>query len=315
VILGVLETVLPVFLLVGAGYGAVRAGLFDAAEMGTILRFCTRIAIPTLLFSVMTGLDLGATFDGRFLFSFYAAAAVAFALGWAAARWGFGRRPGESVAIGFGALFSNSILMGLPVMERAYGAEALGPSYAIIAIHAPFCYLVGITAMEWARADGRGTVATVRAVGREMGRNALTIGLALGLAVNLSGLEPPEALMSAAGLLGRAGLPAALFALGGALTRYSARAGLGESATISALALVVHPGLAWVLAGPVFGLAPEFVRAAVVTAAMPPGINAYLFAAMYRRGEDVAAATVLIATLAAVVSASVWLAALKVVYP
>ncbi|HKK35019.1 MAG TPA: AEC family transporter, partial [Paracoccaceae bacterium] len=95
----------------------------------------------------------------------------------------------------------------------------------------------------------------------------------------------------------------------------SARAGLGLSGTVTALALLVHPGIAWLLAGPVFGLAPEFVRAAVVTAAMPPGINAYLFAAMYRRGEDVAAATVLIATLAAVVTASIWLAALRAAYP
>ncbi len=311
----VLETVLPVFLLVGAGYGAVRARLFEAAEMGVILRFCTRIAIPTLLFAAVARLDLGETFDGRFLLSFYAGAVIAFALGWLAARYPFGRRPGESVAIGFGALFSNSILMGLPVMERAYGADALGPSFAIIAIHAPVCYLIGITAMEAARADGRGAAATAKAVVSEMSRNALTIGLGLGLAVNLTGLAPPAPVMEAAGLLGRAGLPAALFALGGTLTRYSARAGLGLSGTVTALALLVHPGIAWLLAGPVFGLAPEFVRAAVVTAAMPPGINAYLFAAMYRRGEDVAAATVLIATLAAVVTASIWLAALRAAYP
>ena len=311
----VLDAVLPVFLLVGAGYGAVRFGLFAQGDVAAILRFCTRVAIPVLLATAVARLDLGATFDGRFLAGFYAAALAAFALAWIGARVGFRRRPGESVAIAFGALFSNSILLGLPVMERAYGADALGPSYAIIAIHAPVCYLVGIAAMEGARADGRGPLATLRAIGSEMGRNALTWGLAVGFAINLTGLAPPAPVMESATLLGRAGLPAALFALGGALTGYSVRSGLGESAMVATLALAAHPGLAWLLCGPVFGLAPEFVRPAGVTAAMPPGINAYLFAAMYSRGEAVAAASVLIATLAAVLSASLWLAALKAAYP
>jgi len=315
VIGAVLDAVLPVFLLVGAGWGAVRYGLFAEGDVAAVLRFCTRVAIPVLLATAVARLDLSRSFEPRLLAGFYAGALASFALAWIGVRRGFGRRPGESVAIAFGALFSNSILLGLPVMERAFGAEALGPSYAIIAIHAPVCYLVGIAAMEGARADGRGPAATLRAIGDEMRRNALTWGIAVGFAINLSGLAPPEPVMEAATLLGRAGLPAALFGLGGALVGYSARAGLGESGVVAALALVVHPAVAWALTGPVFGLAPEFVRAAVVTAAMPPGINAYLFAAMYRRGEAVAAATVLIATLAAVVSAALWLAALKAAYP
>ena len=79
----------------------------------------------------------------------------AFALGILGARKLFHHRPGEAVAIGFGALFSNSVLLGLPIMERAYGAAALGPTFAIVSIHAPFCYFLGITVMEFARADGR----------------------------------------------------------------------------------------------------------------------------------------------------------------
>ena len=81
------------------------------------------------------------------------------------------------MAIGFGALFSNSVLLGLPIMERAYGAASLAPNFAIVSIHAPFCYLLGITAMEFARADGRGLGGTARAVAQAMFRNALMIGL------------------------------------------------------------------------------------------------------------------------------------------
>jgi malonate transporter len=45
------------------------------------------------------------------------------------------------VAIGFVPLFANSVLLGLPITERAYGADALAGNFAIISIHAAYCYL------------------------------------------------------------------------------------------------------------------------------------------------------------------------------
>ncbi|MEM6439528.1 MAG: AEC family transporter [Pseudomonadota bacterium] len=314
-ILGILQIVLPVFLIVGAGYGGVRVRFFSDAQIDALLFFATRFAIPCLLFSAMTQLDLGETFERRFLLSYYVSATAVFGLTAGLACYVFGRRPGESIAIGFCALFANSILLGLPVFERAYGADALGPSYAIIAMHAPYCYALGITAMEMARADGRAPAETAKAALKAMFSNSLAIGLALGLAVNLTGLPLPAFFAEAVALIGRAGLPIALFGLGGVLTRYALASGLRESATVAAASLLIHPALAWWLTAEVFGLSAEFVRAAVITAAMPPGINAFLFASMYERAVDVAAATVLLATLGAVFTASLWLGLLQAAFP
>ena len=61
----------------------------------------------------------------------------------------------KSVVIGLGALFSNSVLLGLPITERAFGSDALSANFAIISIHAPVCYLLGVLVMEFSRADGR----------------------------------------------------------------------------------------------------------------------------------------------------------------
>ncbi|MEL6584704.1 MAG: AEC family transporter [Pseudomonadota bacterium] len=305
--LGILQTVLPVFLIIGAGYLAVRAKLFADSAVDGLMVFTQQFAIPCLLFAGIARLDLNATFDTRLLVGFYSGAALCFVLGILGARLIFKRRPGEAVAVGFGALFSNSVLLGLPIMERAYGVEALAANFAIIAIHAPFCYLLGITAMEIARADGRGAVDTGRAVLRAMFRNALMIGLALGFTVNLTGLALPEWIWAAIDLMVRAALPAALFGLGGILTRYAIRSGLGEVAMVSTLSLIVHPAIAYTLTLHVFDLPIEFVRAAVVTAAMAPGVNSYVFANMYHRAEGVAASTVLLATATSVLSVSAWL--------
>jgi predicted permease len=310
VILVLLLVVLPVFLVTGAGYAATRTRLFAPAAVDGLMVFTQGFAIPCLLFRAIIDLDLGAVFDARLMLSFYIGAVIAFALGVLGARRLFRHRPGEAVAVGFGALFSNSVLLGLPIMERAYGAASLAPNFAIVAIHAPFCYLLGIAAMEFARADGRGVAGTARAVLGAMFRNALMIGLLLGFAVNLGGIPVPETVRAAVDMMADAALPAALFGLGGVLTRYSLRASVWEAGMIAGLSLVLHPAITWSLAAGVFALPAEFVRSAVVTAAMAPGVNTYVFASLYSRGQAQAASAVLLGTALSVLTVSAWLALL-----
>lgn len=306
-ILTLVTVVLPVFLVIAGGFAATRSQLFPATGVDGLMVYTLNFAIPCLLFRGIVDLDLGAVFRPGLLVSFYAGAVAAFVCGIFGARLIFGRRPGESVAIGFGALFSNSLLLGIPIMERAYGSAALAPNFAIIAIHAPFCYLLGITVMEFTRADGRGLAGTMSAVARAMFRNALMIGLALGFAVNVSGIDLPEPPRVAIDMVAESALPAALFGLGGVLTRYALRAQLGEAGFIAALSLLLHPAITYGLATQVFALPPDFVRSAVVTASMAPGVNAYVFASLYKRGEAQAASVVLLATALSVLSISGWL--------
>ncbi len=309
-IVTVVVVILPVFLVIAGGWLATRTGVFSASAVDGLMVYTQSFAVPCLLFRGLVDLDLGEVFNPRLLLSFYTGAVIAFAVAVVIERRVFRRRPGEAVAIGFGALFSNSVLLGLPIMTRAYGADALAPNFAIISIHAPFCYLVGITAMEIARADGGGVISTARAIGRAVFRNALMIALALGFAFNLLGIPLPSTVHSAVDMVAGSALPAALFALGGVFTRYAIRSSLGEAGTITVLSLIVHPAIAYTLSAHVFGLPPEFVRGAVVTASMAPGVNTYVFASLYGRGQAQAASAILLATACSVLSISAWLAIL-----
>jgi len=133
------------------------------------------------------------------------------------------------------------------------------------------------------------------------------IGLAIGFAVNITNTTLPEPLISATEMIARAALPAALFALGGTLARYSLRASLGEAGMIATLKLMVHPAIAYVMCTTVFHLPIEFTRSAVITAAMAPGVSAYIFANMYNRAKGAAASALLLGTMASIFSASFWI--------
>ncbi|MEO0624181.1 MAG: AEC family transporter [Pseudomonadota bacterium] len=304
---GLILIVLPVFLLVGFGYGAVRTKVFPEAGIDALITFATNIAVPALLFRSIYQLDLGTALNAGHLTSFYAGATLCFIGATLCSRILWKRRPGESVAVGFSALFSNSVLLGLPIFARGFGEEAMEPVYALIAFHAPFCYLVGIMTMEFARRDGVAVRVALQRSARAMFRNALTVGILLGFVFNLGHVPVPEPLAAMIDLLASAALPVALFGLGGVLTRYKLRAEVSEALMVSAFSLILHPLIAYVLAAHVFGLGDAFVRAAVLIAAMPPGVNGYIFAAMYGRAVGTAASTVLLATALSVVTVTVWL--------
>ncbi len=301
-----LDVILPVFLVIGFGYVAVWRGLFPLSGIDGVMKFTQNFAIPCLLFQAIAHIDLSASFDPRLLLSFYAGAAICFAGGILGARYFFKRDWEDSVAIGFCCLFSNSVLLGLPITERAYGPAALAGNYAILSFHAPFCYGLGITTMEFVRNRGQSTVTLAKNVTRAMFNNALVIGILAGFAVNLSGLPIPGAFEDALSLVVRAALPAALFALGGVLFQYRPEGDMKAIAMVCAFALMVHPALVWTF-GTALELPRDAFRSGVLTAAMAPGFNAYIFANMYGRARRVAASSVLIATGSSLFSVWLWL--------
>ena len=304
--------ILPVFLVIGAGYGATWMKWIGTPAIDGLMAYTQRFAIPCLLFAGISTLDLGDEFEWRILSSFYAGAITCFILGILVTRLAFRRPLEDAVAVGFTCLFSNSVLLGLPITERAFGPEGLAGNYAIIAIHAPLCYGLGITVMEFVRAihrpEGLRSDFPV-VVLKAMFSNALILGIAAGMTVNLLDLSIPVVVSDAVGLLGRSALPAALFGLGGVLVRYRPEGEMRLVLFACALSLIVHPAITYGL-GKATALDTPAFRSAVTTAAMAPGVNAYIFADMYGRARRVAATTVLLATALTVLTAAGWLWAL-----
>jgi len=97
-----------------------------------------------------------------------------------------------------------------------------------------------------------------------------------------------------------------LFALGGVLVQYRPEGDARVIFMVCGIALLVHPAITWAL-GSSLSVPQDSFKSGVLTAAMAPGINAYIFANMYGRARRVAASSVLVATGASIVTAWIWL--------
>lgn len=152
-------------------------------------------------------------------------------------------------------------------------------------------------------------MAVVLRVLKAMFSNALILGIGLGFVVNLAGVSLPGVIDDGLDLIVRAALPAALFGMGGVLAGYRPEGDLRIVLYICLVALVIHPAITHRL-GLGLALSTDGLRSAVLTAAMAPGVNAYIFASMYGRAKRVAATAVLVTTALTIVTAWLWLGVL-----
>ena len=306
-VLTVLEIVAPVFLVIVIGYVSVYLNVIDGTIGKGITKFAQQIALPCLLFINISEIELSEESPTGMLLSFYIGATVCMFLGTSAAYFIFKLSAEDSVVLGFCALFSNALLLGLPITSRAFGENNLFGNYSIIAIHAPFCYLLGITMMELAAVEKNSSYEITRKILKNIISNALFIGISVGLLFNFTDLQLPIYLEEPVKVLSSAAIPTALFGLGVVLYQYKFSNHFKEITLIASIALMVHPLLVYLLATNIFEVSVDNLKSAVITAAMAPGVNAYLFSVLYRRESSLIASTVLFSTIFAVFTSSAWL--------
>lgn len=305
--LAILSVIAPIFALIALGNLAVRYKLFPAEGIKALIGFVNNFATPCLLFYSISHSDFRSAFDIRIIAPFYVGACICFGVGILIARRAFGNRPGEAVSVGFSGTFTNTVLVGLPIMSRAYGEGALPVTLSIIGLHGAILLTVGMVTMELVRRDGKSLGRTLVVAGQRVISNPLIWGIAAGIVgslLNLRLIEPAEAFFS---MMGQAVVPVALFGIGGALNEFRLSENWKQALVASLIKLVLHPAIAYVLMIYVLRVPMETARYGILLSAMPAGVNIYVFATYYDRGVSVATNTILIATVMSAATISAWL--------
>ncbi len=316
----VLLQLLGLLTVAAIGYLAARGGLLGPAGSARALSNAAfTVFAPALLFRTTATTDLR-TMPGTLLLAFF----VPVLLMMAFARWWAGRRatvPAAPMVLAMTLGFGNSVQVGIPMAATLYGEEGLRLHLALVSMHA--LVLLGAAtfwveldiARAQARAAGvpaswRGAVATLGRTVRQAVIHPVVLPVLLGFAWNLAGLPVTRFMDDTLKLLGQAVVPLCLVLIGVSLAEFNLRGALGRALLWSVLKLVAMPLLVgWVAAG-VFGLSGTPLAVVVMAAALPSGSNALLFAQRYQTLEAETTATVVISTVAYVVTVPLCLMAL-----
>jgi malonate transporter and related proteins len=291
-----------VFGLMAFGYGATFTRVFDRAAADALAAFVFYFAIPVMLFRTMATTALPGEIAWGYLASYFLAVAIVFAIGMTVARTSFGGGFARQVIIGFSGAFGNTVLLGIPLVLTSFGEQAGLPLFLVMAFHGTVLFTTLTIILE----IGRGGSAELRAVPMKavMGlvSNPILWGMAGGIAVNLLELELPGPILRWATLIAGAAVPCALFSVGASLRNYRIAGALRPALMIVVLKLVVHPLVVWLLATAVFDVPPLWAKVVILLAALPVGVNAFLFGTRYDAGQAESAAAILLSSIVSVVT-------------
>jgi malonate transporter len=291
----VLDVVLPVYGLIAVGWAAARAGRIRAEDVGRFSDLTFVVFVPALLFLAMARADFRTLAPGVPL-AYFGAAILLFAAV-VATRWRKGARVDAAVD-GLAASFSNTVMIGIPLVRLGWGEPGLALLLSIIAFHS-LVMLTGATfVFEVAAATGHPARAAGVALRRAL-LHPVILPILAGAAWNAAGPPLPGPVEATLGLLAAAAAPLCLVLLGASLAAERLLASVRPALVLSALKLLANPLLAWVIGRWAIGLAPLPLTIVVLTAALPIGANVFLFAQRYRAGTTPVAAAVVWSTLLA----------------
>ncbi|MGI9462880.1 MAG: AEC family transporter [Aestuariivirgaceae bacterium] len=274
-------TVIPVFALIALGYAAARFKLFSAEAERGLNRFVLYFAIPALLFRTMVAVDVASP-PWRLWGAFFTAGAVIWWLGIAASRYLASIRPSGGAAAAITSSFGNLLLMGIPLSVSFFGPAAALPAGLILSIHSPIQWAAATLRAELSeqKADASFSSIVIGLV-NDLIRNPIVMAILAGSLWRATGLGLNTVVDRTIDLLGQAGIPTSLFALGLSLVAFGFKGNIRGVTVMLVLKLMLFPLLAAALVTTVFKLPPVEAGVVVLFASLPPGVNAYLFASKY----------------------------------
>lgn len=320
--LEVIPIIAPLFVLLGVGMIAGFSQRFRSAQAG-LNAFVFTFSLPAFLFTALAKAPISDGVPLPFVaVSFVLPGAVAAAVyGACLLRRRSSRREGGAVAPGplaVAATYGNVGYLGVPI-----AMSVIGPSAALAAALGQLLhnvlFMVGyplLKSIGGSSSDGSGSGSAIARLGELLWRvlkrsvllNPVVLGVAAGVIAAALPVEIPEVLDASITMLGQAAVPTAMFAVGLSIKpafegMRSGSVPLGAVLLASAVKLVVLP-LATIAALALFGgdLAPAWVAAAVIMAAMPVSSTASIIVFEYDGDTRLTSATTLLTSIAAIIT-------------
>lgn len=297
--------VLPVFGLIAIGYLTRWTRVLRETTGEGLSDFVFVLAVPCLLFKTLATAAIPPDQPWGYWISYFAGLAIVWLIAQLVARRLFARKGPELVVSGFSAAQSNTVFVGVPMILKAYGEAGAVPLGLLLAVHLPVTMTIATLL-----AEGRAT--SPKLLLKRLFTHPIIIGILLGSAARPFIAAIPAPLWSIVDLIAGAAVPCALISLGIALRRYGLASGIGLPAVLSFLKLIVHPLVVFLLATKVFAMPVAWSGVAVLFAACPCGINAYLFAERYRQGVADASSAIALSTALSLFTTIGWLTFLGV---
>lgn len=306
-----INVTLPIFLVMVIGYVLRQIGMFNDNFVSVANKFNFKIALPFLLFRDISGVDIRAVFDVKYVLFCALASTACFWLIWGGTKL-FLKEKSMRGAFVQASFRSSAAVMGLAFIENIYGTSAMGPLMLIGSVPLYNIFSVVVLTFEGANAQEESKGKKIKEAFINILKNPIIWGILIGLVAGLLRIDFPVIVDKTVGSIAQMATPLALIAIGAGYEGRKALAKIRPTIVASMIKLVVQP-LIFVPLAVYMGFSGEKLIAILVMLASPTTPSCYIMAKNMNNDGVLTASVVVATTVFAAFTLTGWIFLLKTI--
>jgi predicted permease len=302
----VLEIVVPVFVIIGLGYGIRRQGVVDDSFFSQINKLVYYICLPLLLFYKIGTADFSSSFNVRLVLAVGGSIAICFALSYLHGLWK--KYPPQVQGVFCqGSFRGNLAYIGLAIIYNGYGDPGLSRAGVLLGFLVPILNLFAILALSLPRQQQT----NYGKIGRDIISNPLIIASLTGIIWSFFQLPVPTILERTLKIATGMTLPLALISIGGSFSLEKLRGDLKTAALATTWKLILLPIIAGIMML-LFNIRGLDFAIGLLMAGAPTAVTTYIMSCQMGGDGKLAGAIVVMATGLSAISYTIMLYCLQV---
>jgi predicted permease len=313
--MNIFAIIFPLVIVALIGFVCTKSQWFSRVQLDALTKFTFYISIPAFLFLKMAQADFSEHVSIGLFAAFYLPVLLCYFIAWlvnfyirslhnktrVSHQQMTNSDAGASAIFALGGSYSNTVIVGLPVLLMALGEQVVPIVFLIVTFHSAIIFTV--TSAITSQGHKFNWLNFIK----QIINNPVIISILSGLLFNILGLMLPAVITDSLQLIGKPAISLALFILGASLTFYQVKNELKLISVASLLKLLLLPTLVYLFSAKVFVLEPMIITVLVILSASPTGVNAYLVAKNYGQHQETVAGTVVVTTLFSILTIPAWL--------
>ena len=305
------DATFPIFLVMVIGYILKQIGMLNDNFVTVANRFNFKVTLPFMLFRDISGVDIRAVFDIRYVLFCALVSTACFWIIWGGVKL-FLKDQSMRGAFVQASFRSSAAVMGLAFIQNMYGSSAMGPLMIVSAVPLYNIFSVIVLTFEGARSGEVDPKQKIKAACINIAKNPIILGILTGLIVGLLGIDFPVIVNKTVNSVAQMATPLALITIGAGFEGRKALAKIRPTIAASMIKLVIQP-LIFLPVAAWMGFRGEQMIAILIMLASPTTPSCYIMAKNMDNDGVLTASVIVMTTLLAAFTLTGWIFILKTV--
>lgn len=301
----------PIFLVMVVGYVLKQTGMLNDNFVTVANKFNFKVTLPVMLFKELSGVDIKAVFDIRYVLFCALVSTACFWLIWGGTKL-FVNDKSIRGAFVQASFRGSAAVMGLAFIQNIYGESAMGPLMIVSAVPLYNIFSVLVLTFESNEAASLDKKEKIKQALINIVKNPIIISIFAGMVVGLLGIDFPTIIDKTVSSISQLATPLALITIGAGFEGRKALAKMKPTIAATMIKLVIQP-LVFLPLAAYMGFAGEKIIAILIMLSSPTTPSCYIMAKNMHNDEVLTASVVVTTTLLGAVTLTMWIFILKTV--